>query len=53
MSIATNTQSNFIFDFLDDFITNNLWKINARQRNYEKIAHTCIPELIIDDEVMT
>ena len=43
-----------IFDFLNDFITNYLWKINARQnKNYDDIADTCIPELIIDDEIMT
>ena len=42
-----------IFDFLNDFITNYLQK-NARQnKNYEEIADTCIPELIIDDEIMT
>ena len=43
-----------IFDFLNDFITNYLRKINARQnKNHEKIADTCIPKLKIDDEIMT
>ena len=41
-------------DFLNDFITNYLRNINARQKkNYEEIADICIPELIKDDEIMT